>query len=170
MTGVAVPYLRRERSAATRLVEAGLVTALIDGTWAVVLTLLYGRTLTRLWQGIAATAFGDRMYDGGAATVLLGIAMHVGVAFAWSAVFLLAVRRTPRLRQILESHHGALKVAVVYGPMIWIIMSAGVIPLLTSKPLVLTWRWWIQLAGHVVFVGLPIVSTIRAGSAESRGV
>ena len=163
MTELVVPYLRTNRSASTRLIEAGLVTALIDGMWAVVLTLAYGRTVTRLWQGVAATAFGDRMFDGGLTTVALGIVMHVGVAFAWSAVFLLLVRRFGWLNRMLDSPYDALKVAAVYGPLIWIVMSAVVIPLLTGKPLVVTGRWWIQLAGHVVFVGLPIVSCIGHG-------
>jgi hypothetical protein len=163
MADVVVPYMRSDRSPMARLVEAGLATAVIDGMWAVVLTYLYGRSLTRLWQGIAATVFGEGMYDGGMATVLLGIAMHVGVAFAWSAVFLIILQRSAWLRSMLESPLGTLRIAVVYGPLIWIIMSAVVIPLLTGKPLVVTGRWWIQLAGHAVFVGLPIVSAIGRG-------
>jgi hypothetical protein len=164
MADVVVPYLRSDRPASARLVEAGLVTGVIDGLWAVALTLIYGRSLTRLWQGIAATLFGERMFDGGMATVALGIAMHFGVAFAWSAVFLVLIRRSAWLRDVLDSPYGALKIAAVYGPLIWVVMSAAVIPLLTGKALVVTWRWWIQLAGHIAFVGLPIVSTIGRGA------
>ena len=167
MTDVVVPYLRSDRSPSARLVEAGLVTGVVDGLWAVVLTLIYGRSLTRLWQGIAATLFGERMFDGGTTTVALGIAMHFGVAFAWSAVFLLLIRRSAWLRGMLDSPFGVLKIAAVYGPLIWIVMSAVVIPLLTGKPLVVTGRWWIQLAGHIVFVGLPIVSTIGRGTRSA---
>lgn len=167
MSGVVAPYLRSDRSPSTRLVEAGLLTAMIDGLWAVALTLIYGRSVTRLWQGIAATAFGERMFNGGTSTVALGIAMHVGVAFAWSAIFLILVRRWAWLSDVLDSPLGVLKSAAVYGPLIWIVMSAVVIPLLTGTPLVVTYRWWIQLAGHVVFVGLPIVSAIGRGA---RGV
>jgi hypothetical protein len=54
-------------------------------------------------------------------------------------------------------------VAAAYGPFIWIVMSALVIPLPTRKPLVLAGRWWIQLSGHVVFVGLPIAWTVGRG-------
>jgi hypothetical protein len=73
---------------------------------------------------------------------------------------------------VLATWRGALAVAAVYGPLIWIVMSALVIPLQTGRPLTLTYRWWIQLAGHVVFVGLPIVASIgrderRAGPAAT---
>ncbi|MFL5606204.1 MAG: hypothetical protein ACJ8AD_07155 [Gemmatimonadaceae bacterium] len=162
------PLQRPRRSAGSRLVATGLLIGVVDGLWAVVLTLAYGRSLTRLWQGIAATAFGERMFDGGAPAVLLGVLMHFGVAFAWSAAFLLLVTRSAWLRRVLDSPHGMLKVAAVYGPMIWIVMSAVVIPLLTGRPLAaLTGRWWIQLAGHVVFVGVPIVWSTWRGSRSA---
>jgi hypothetical protein len=161
---IAIPFERSPRSAASRLAAAGLLTGIVDGLWAIVLTLIYGRSLVRLWQGIAATAFGERMFEGGASTVLLGVLMHFGVAFAWSAMFLVLVTRSGWLRGVLDSPHGVLKVAAVYGPMIWIVMSAVVIPLLTGRPLAtITGRWWIQLAGHVVFVGVPIVWSIWRG-------
>jgi hypothetical protein len=92
------------------------------------------------------------------------VLLHFCVAFWWSAVFLFLYDRSARLREVAASRFGALKIAAVYGPLIWIVMSAAVIPLLTGRPLATTWRWWIQLAGHVVFVGLPIVSAIGSGS------
>src|SRR3979411_2019441 len=111
----AAPTVGSTRSAGSRLLRAGRLTGVVDGTWAVVLTLAYGRSLVRLWQGIAATPFGESMFNGGAATAALGIAMHCGVAFAWSAVFLLLVTRWAWLRTVLASPGGVLKVAVVYG-------------------------------------------------------
>lgn len=163
MTSAVAHFPSSTRSGSSRLLRAWLLTGVIDGTWAIVLTLLYGRSLARLWQGIAATAFGERMFDGGTAAIALGVLMHFGVAFAWSALFLLLVTRSAWLRRVIDSPDGVWKVAAIYGPLIWIVMSAAVIPLLTGKPLVMTWRWWIQLAGHIVFVGLPIVSSIGSG-------
>ena len=74
-----------------RLLRAGLLTAIVDGLFSSVLTVLYGRTVVRLFQGIAATAFGAGMFEGGLPTALLGLTMHFSVAFTWSAVFLLLV-------------------------------------------------------------------------------
>ena len=164
MTSAVAHFPSSTRSGSSRLLRAWLLTGVIDGSWAIVLTLLYGRSLARLWQGIAATAFGERMFDGGSAAIALGVLMHFGVAFAWAAVFLLLVSRSVWLRRVIDSPHGALKVAAIYGPLIWIVMSAAVVPILTARPLVLTWRWWVQAAGHIVFVGLPIVSSIGSGS------
>jgi hypothetical protein len=45
-------------------------------------------------------------------------------------------------------------------------MSAAVIPLLTHQAVAITPRWWIQLVGHIAFVGLPIVWAI--GRDERR--
>jgi hypothetical protein len=104
------------------------------------------------------------MFNGGVPTAALGLLMHFGVAFAWSALFLLLVMRLPSLRAILDSPHGPLTIAAVYGPIIWIVMSVVVIPLLVHRPVAIDIRWWIQLAGHIVFVGLPITWSIGRGS------
>lgn len=153
---------------AAQLVRAGLHCGVIDGLWAVVLTLVYGRTILGLFQGIASTAFGPGMVEGGVPSALLGLGLHFAVAFGWSAVFLALVAGLPWLRRVLASWTGVLAVAAVYGPVIWIVMSAGVIPLLTGRPLAVTYRWWIQLAGHVVFVGLPIVGSIARDERRRR--
>jgi hypothetical protein len=156
MSAAALPQPRAASPVVSTLLRTWLLLGVVDGLWAIALTMAYGRPVSRLWQGLAATAFGDRMYDGGSATVALGILMHFGVALGWSALFVLLAVRSPWIRRVLDSRAGPLGIAVVYGPFIWIVMSAVVIPLLTGKPLAPTWRWWVQLAGHVVFVGLPI--------------
>jgi uncharacterized membrane protein YagU involved in acid resistance len=51
-------------------------------------------------------------------------------------------------------------VAAVYGPVIWLVMSLVVIPMLTHRPPAINIRWWVQLVGHVPFVALPIVTLI----------
>jgi hypothetical protein len=150
-------------------VRAGLLCGTVDGIWAVALTVLYGRTIPGLFQGIAATAFGAKMLEGGVPSALLGVAMHFGVALTWSAVFLALVASSPWLRRVLATPWGVVGVAAVYGPAIWVVMSAAVIPLLTDRAVAITPRWWVQLLGHVAFVGLPIVGSIaRADLRRSR--
>lgn len=140
-----------------RLMEAWLLVGLVDGAWAVVLTLIYQRSVVGLFQGIAVTAFGPTMEEGGAPAALLGLALHFGVALFWSAVFFTLALTSKRLREAIATPVGMFLVAACYGPFVWVVMSGAVIPTLAGTPLDVTGRWWIQLVGHVFFVGLPIV-------------
>jgi hypothetical protein len=73
----------------SRLLIAGLVTGVTDGLFSSTLAAFaYGSTVTRLWQGVASTLLGASAFDGGLRTAAVGLLMHFGVAFAWSAVFL----------------------------------------------------------------------------------
>jgi hypothetical protein len=144
-----------------RLVRAGLMTGVLDGLFSSVLvTVFYGSTFSRLWQGVASTLLGPRAM-GGTAETAIGLAMHFGVAFGWSAVFLVLYERSGRLRAAARSPAGIAALAAIYGPLIWIAMSLAVIPLLVHRPPSITPRWWVQLAGHIPFVALPIIVGVR---------
>jgi hypothetical protein len=145
------------------LVRAWLLTGVADGTLAIVETLAYHRTLTHLFQGIASVPFGRGMIDGGPAPVALGVVLHFCVALTWSAVFLLLATRSTWVRSMIQSVTGRIVTAAVYGPCVWIVMSTLVIPFFVHRPVAITGRWWIELAGHVVSVGTPIVWTVAAG-------
>ena len=152
------------RDPLARLLRAGALTAVVDGLFASALALfVFDSTVSRLWQRVASTVLGPSAFDGGSTTVIVGLLMHVCVAFGWSAVFLLLAMRSPGLRLTLASRHGIAKVASVYGPVVWLTMSLVVIPLLVRRPTTIDWRWWIQLFGHFPFVGLPIVASIGRG-------
>lgn len=56
----------------------------------------------------------------------------------------------------------AVGVALVYGPLIWVAMSLVVVPALAHRAVPVNMRWWIQLAGHFCFVGLPMVLAARS--------
>ena len=149
------------RGALSRLVRAWLLTAVVDGLFASALSVLaYDTPVARLWQRVASTLLGPTAYDGGTRTVLIGLAMHVGVAFGWSAVFLALYLKSARLRRQLGSINGIIKVAFVYGPMIWLVMALAVIPLLVHRPPQINVRWWVQLFAHIPFVAIPIVGSI----------
>ena len=149
-----------------RLLRAGLLTGVVDGLFACVLSVFfYGSTVTRLWQGVASTLLGTAAFAGGTRTALIGVAMHFGVAFGWSAVFVLLVTRASAIRRVLGSPYGAIKVASLYGPFIWMVMSLVVIPLLVHRAPAITVRWWVNFFGHIPFVAVPIV----VGAGRSRG-
>ena len=153
----------------SRLVRAGLLTAVTDGLFATVQSAVTsGSTVLRLWQGVASTVLGKAAFDGGVPTALLGVLMHFCVAFAWSAVFLFVVMRSSWVRRRVASTSGVIGIATLYGPFIWLFMSLIVIPLLLHRPPKITSRWWIQLVGHFPFVGLPIVASIATGGAKAE--
>ena len=142
-----------------RLLRAGLLTAVVDGLFSSILSVAaYGSTVSRLFQGVASVLLGADAFNGGRRTALIGILMHVLVAFTWSAVYLFLVLRSAWIRRLLASPYGVLKVAALYGPFIWMVMSLVVIPILAHRPPAITVRWWIQWFGHIVFVGVPIVA------------
>ena len=112
---------------------------------------------------------GSEAFNGGNSTVVVGLLMHFGVAFAWSAVFLFLVLRWPWVRRLLASPYGVAKAASLYGPFIWMVMSLGVIPILVHRPPTIGTRWWIQLIGHIPFVGIPIVASSGRVSPRAEG-
>jgi hypothetical protein len=142
------------------LMRAGLLTGISDGLFSSILSVaFYHSTVARLFQGVASVVVGRQALDGGAPAALLGVFMHFCVAFAWSAAFLFVVVRLPWVKRALRSSGGVLKIAALYGPLVWMAMSLIVIPLLTQRPPAITSRWWTQLIGHAPFVGMPIVWT-----------
>jgi hypothetical protein len=158
------------RDPAGRLLRTGLLTAIVDGIFASSLAaFVYGTGVARLWQGVASTLLGPSALQGGTRTALVGVAMHVGVAFGWSAVFLLLAMRSAALRRVISSPGGVLAVAAIYGPCIWLVMSLVVIPTLTGRPPTFTYRWWVQLLGHIPAVAIPIVWSVARGvTADER--
>ena len=150
----------------TRLVRTWLLTAVTDAIFSSVLvTVFYHSTFARLWQGVASTLLGKAALDGGNRTVAIGLVMHFGVALAWTVVFFLLYENSARIRAAVASRYGVLKVAAVYGPFIWLVMSLVVIPLLLHRPPTFNRRWLVQLIGHIPAVAIPIVWGIsRDGS------
>lgn len=166
MTAAALPYSTVGRSAMSRLLRAGVLTGISDALWAIVLTVVIHQrgTAGSVWRGVASVVFGKERLTGGVPATILGLVMHFGVAFTWSAIFLLLVTRSHWLRAVLDSPYGILKVAAVYGPFIWVAMSFVVIPLFTHRLPPVTINWWVQFAGHFLFVGVPLVWSIGSGS------
>src|SRR5262249_14193317 len=130
----------------------------------VLVTVFYGSTVTRLFQGVAATLVGARAFEGGRATALVGVLMHIGVAFGWSTVFFVLLTTSADLRRLVRTRGGVIAAAAIYGPFGWTTMSLAVIPLLTSRPPTINVRWWVQFVGQAPFVGLLIVASLARGA------
>ena len=157
-----MPTPRNARTFAAAVLPVWLITAAWDFICASALSVLaYQTPVARLWQGVAATVLGPAALDGGAAAIAVGLALHLAVAFTWSAIFVVVAREWQPLRDALRTPTGALAVAAAYGPVIWLAMSLVVIPLATGRPPRLGVRWWVQIFAHVPFVTLPLVFTAR---------
>jgi len=148
------------------LIRAVLVTWLVTAAWdflcaSALSVFVYRSTFARLWQGVAATVLGPAAVNSGGRGVAAGLGLHLAVAFTWSALFVVALAMSPALRRAVASRGGALLVACVYGPVIWLVMSLVVIRLATGRPPAFGLRWWVQVFAHVPFVTLPLVFTAR---------
>ena len=147
-----------EGSPLSRWIRAGVATGIVDFLFACFLSgVVYRSGVTRLWQGVASVLLGPEAMNGGTRTALIGVLMHFGVAFTWSAVFVFLLMRWGTVRQVLGSPWGVLKVAAIYGPLIWMVMSLVLIPTFTGRTPTITPRWWVNFFGHIPFVALPMV-------------
>jgi len=147
---------------AGRLLRTWLLIGVVDFLFATCLSVFaYGGTFARLWQGVASVPLGAEAMKGGSRTVAIGILLHFAVAFFWSAFFLFVALRAGFVRGLLDSAYGVLKVAALYGPFIWLVMSFVVIQAFTQRPPAINFRWWVQLFAHIPFVALPIVWAAR---------
>lgn len=172
MTPQPIPLSARRNPIGAAILVTWLVTAAWDFLCASALSVFaYGSTFSRLWQGVASAAFGPKMLELGARGVAAGMALHLLVALTWSAVFVIALAASAALRRAVARPAGAIGVAAVYGPIIWLVMSLAVIPLATGRPAAFGFRWWVQVFAHVPFVTLPLVFTARRAlglAADSR--
>src|SRR5689334_20932412 len=97
------------RDALPRWLRAGLTTAIVDGLFSSILSaFFYGSSVRALFQGVASVPLGRQALDGGWTTACLGILMHVGVAFLWSAVFLGLYQGSAWIRERVVSRAGVL--------------------------------------------------------------
>ena len=133
----------------------GLIAGILDLTSAIVITLYYHGSVTRMLQGIASGALGKPAFEGGTGTAALGVGFHFLIAFIWTTVYYLASRRIG----FLNLH--PICAGVLYGVMVYLVMYLAVQPLAGLHPkfgLVTTSR---AVLVHIFCVGLPIALSIR---------
>jgi len=145
------------------LVKTWLAVAVTDALFASATGMFIPPVVTpaRVFRGVASVLLGKSALEGGASTALIGLAMHFGVALAWSTLFLLAVRNIPWVRESLETWPRALLLAAIYGVSIWLIMTWIVIPSMIHRPPTLSTKYWVQLIGHIPFVVGPMILVNR---------
>jgi uncharacterized membrane protein YagU involved in acid resistance len=95
---------------------------------------------------------GVAAFEGGLATVLLGLFLHLIISLVIAAIFILSVDRLPLLRRHVMA--GSL----LYGLVVFIVMNMIITPLSAAPPLPApTLPWLIEsIIEHVLGIGLPL--------------
>ena len=157
------PFGGQRQGIVSVLVKTWILVAVSDAFFASASGMLVppGVTPARVFRGVASVLLGKAALDGGSTTALIGLAMHFGVALAWSALFVFAVHNSWWLRDALDTWPSRIIVAVVYGVSIWLIMSWIVIPSMVHRPPNISLKYWVQLVGHPLFVVGPMILVNR---------
>jgi hypothetical protein len=127
-----------------------LVVGVLDGLDAVVFLAFRGVKPARVFQGIAGGLLGRASFEGGLATVLLGVAIHFFIAFCVVATYILAARKLPVLwrRPFL--------CGPIYGIGVHVFMRYAVIPLSLAGTGRFNWPGFVNIIlAHALLVGLP---------------
>jgi uncharacterized membrane protein YagU involved in acid resistance len=154
----------RRNPAAFAILVGGSIAATFDIIYAMVYSWIRAKVPPEaIMQSVASGLLGQRAYEGGAATALLGLALHYAMALVIASIFWLASRR---LRFMTER---AVLAGLLYGVCVWFVMNFIVLPLsafptpITHAPL----RMAINVVAHMLLFGLPIALAARAASRAS---
>src|SRR5262245_45939361 len=130
----------------------------------IVITLIQGTPYMLVWHYIASGVSGDAAFEGGIATALLGLFIHLIISFAIAGVFILGADRIPLLRRY------AIAGSLLYGFGVFIVMNMIVIPLSAAPQLPApTMPWLIEaIIEHVLAIGLPLGILVRRNASANR--
>jgi uncharacterized membrane protein YagU involved in acid resistance len=111
---------------------------------------------SRILQSIAAGLLGREAYGMGTSSALLGAVLHLGIACGMAAVYWIASRRNPWLRQAWVT------AGLIYGALLYIAMNFVVLPLSRATPVPFAWDWFAaSIFSHLLLVGLPLAWMAR---------
>jgi hypothetical protein len=144
------------RSPIATLLGGGILVGSIDALYAIAFWVPRGAKPTRIFQSIAAGLLGRSALEGGAATALLGVALHYFIALAIVLVYWLLSGRF----EVLVRRY--LLCGAVYGVGVYAFMNYVVIPLSAnpSSRFNLTWVIWSVIV-HALLIGIPAALTAR---------
>ncbi len=151
-------------SAISAVVLAGLAGGSVDFIYACGVGLVHGRSVMRVWQGVAAGWLGKAATEGGLATMALGIVTHFGIATCMAVAYALTAARMKLLyrRPVLCGvAYGLLLYAVMYG-LVLSLRYPGAFP-----------RWdgiqsWTDIASHIG-VGVALAIVLSRSAARRTG-
>lgn len=147
------PPLSPARVAAVVL-PAGWICAATDISYIIVLVLMRGGSPFRMLQGIAFSVLGKATYEGGVATMLLGLTLHTCIALTAAAVFFVFYRISEWVRQ-----HWLVS-GVAFGALVYLFMQLVALPLTRLPASSFPPPNWIPVfMAHVTAVG-PVIAAV----------
>jgi hypothetical protein len=142
----------------------GTCVGTLDGLAATINAGLKGVSPDRVFHYIASGLIGrDASYNGGAATIVLGVFLHFTIAFGVVTVFLFLSRRFPVLlrRPVISG--------MVYGIVVYFVMGYLIVPLSAVPKISFSFAGMLTgLAIHMLCVGLPAALIVRSRSKTGR--
>ena len=151
------PAAAPKPSAFHTIVLGGLAVGVLDGIAATVNAGIRGITPVQVFQYISSALLGrESAASGGAASVVMGIIMHFGVAFGVATVFYLLSRMFPVLVRY------AVISGIIYGVAVYFAMAYAIVPLTAVRQGPFSWTGLIiSNVIHILFVGLPVALIAR---------
>src|SRR6266545_3440236 len=132
------------------------IVQLIIQQW-LVYSLIEKNPFISVLQYIASGALGNAAFEGGVATALLGVLIHLFISFVIAGVFILSAERIPLLRGY------AIAGALLYGFGVFIVMNLIVLPLSAAPPLPAPTMLQVieMVIEHILAIGLPLGILVR---------
>jgi uncharacterized membrane protein YagU involved in acid resistance len=132
----------------------GLIVGILDLTYAIIVYTPHHPIL--IPQHIASGVLGQRSFDLGMQSAILGVALHFLIAVGAATVYCLASRKLP----VLIEH--AVICGMIYGALVYTFMHTIVVPLsrVHQHPMHLSYAA-AEFVWHWFGVGLPIALSCR---------
>ena len=160
MTVDAMPSARKTLTTSQAVLFGTLVVGTLDILDAFIFNgVRSGTKPGRILQFIASGLLGREAFDGGAATMALGLLLHYFIAFVVVTLYILASRRLPVLAE------RPFVLGPIYGILVHLVMHYGVVPLSAvtrgpgPMPLVVHVNQWLI---HAFGIGLVTALFARA--------
>lgn len=157
VAGMTVPVALRHVSALGWVLAGGLTAGALDIAYACIFwAVKAGVRPVRIFQSVAEGLLGAAAFRGGAATAVLGLALHMSIATTMATAYYVAALRWPEL-----ARH-PWRFGPLYGLALYAVMNHVVLPLSaagagSADPA------WIggSIVVHALFIGLPIALAVR---------
>ena len=147
-----------------QILLAGLAGGAVDLVYASAAGAVRGRSVAQVWQGVASGWLGRAAYDGGAASVALGVATHFAIATLMAGAYAAAAARAPVLIRRWPLF------APAYGLLLYGLMYRVVLPL--RWPGAGAWQGTLSLLDVAAHVGLALAAAsvlARSALPDRRG-